>query len=143
MTITNSNVASQIVKQTQSKVGTVHFFNHIAVIEFNEGTHIDINSVKKTLKDIRNYFGDSKPFGIVANRVNSYSISLLDVKDARRTLPNLAAYGIVSYNSATRMNAEIESSFCEWKDICFNNLYEGLDTIYHRVNGNQLISSLN
>ncbi|MFC0604407.1 hypothetical protein [Winogradskyella pulchriflava] len=133
MTIASSNVASQIVKQTHSDVGTVHFFNHLAVVEFNEGTHIDIKAVRKTLNDLIDYYGYSKPFGIIANRVNSYSISLLDVKDARAALPNLTAYGIVSYNSATRMNAEIESSFCEWKDICFNNLYEGLDTIYKRV----------
>ncbi|WP_430468025.1 hypothetical protein [Winogradskyella ouciana] len=133
MTIANSNVASQIVKQTQSDVGTVHFFDHLAVVEFNEGTHIDLKSVRQTLDDVLNHFGYSKPFGIIANRVNSYSISLLDIKDARATLPNLTAYGIVSYNSATRMNAEIESSFCEWNDICFNNLYEGLDTIHKRV----------
>lgn len=133
MTIANSNVSSQIVKQTQSDVGTVHFFDHLAVVEFNEGTHIDLKSVRQTLDDVLDHFGYSKPFGIIANRVNSYSISLLDIKDARATLPNLTAYGIVSYNSATRMNAEIESSFCEWNDICFNNLYEGLDTIHKRV----------
>lgn len=133
MSISESNLASLIVKQSKSNVGIVHFFNQIAVIEFNEGTHIDLVSVNDTLKDILSYFGRSKPFGIVANRVNSYSISLLDIKDARQKLPNLTAYGIVSYNNATRMNAEIESSFCEWKDICFNNLHESLDTIYKRV----------
>ena len=133
MSISESNLASLIVKQAKSNVGIVHFFNQIAVIEFNEGTHIDLVSVNDTLRDILNYFGRSKPFGIVANRVNSYSISLLDIKDARQKLPNLTAYGIVSYNNATRMNAEIESSFCEWKDICFNNLHESLDTIYKRV----------
>jgi len=133
MTVEKSNVANQIVKKTKSEVGTLHFFKHIAVVEFNEGTHIDLISVGKTLSDILEYFGDSKPFGVVANRVNSYSISLLDVKDARQALPNLAAYGIVSYNSASRMNAEIESSFCYWEDICFNNLYQGLETIHRRV----------
>lgn len=133
MTIASSDIASKIVKQKQSNVGTVHFLKHLAVIEFNEGTHIDLNAVRKTLNDLIEHFGCTRPFGIIANRVHSYSISLLDLKAARQALPNLSAYGIVSYNSATRMNAEIESSFCEWKDICFNNLHEGLDTIYKRV----------
>jgi len=133
MTIEKSNVANHIVKQIQSEVGTLHFFEHIAVLEFNEGTHIDLISVGKTLSDILEYFGNSKPFGIIANRVNSYSISLLDIKDAKQALPNLAAYGIVSYNSASRMSAEIESSFCYWEDICFDNLYQGLEVIYKRV----------
>ena len=137
MTIEKSNVANQIVKQTQSEVGTLHFFEHVAVVEFNEGTHIDLITVRKILSDILEYFGSSKPFGIIANRVNSYSISLLDIKEARQALPNLAAYGIVSYNSASRMNAEIESSFCYWKDICFDNLYQGLETIYQRVKINK------
>ena len=133
MTIINSGVAQQVVKKTLSEVGTLYFFNHLAVIEFNEGSHIDLTSVRKILNDLVDYYGSSKPFGIVANRINSYSISLLDIKDARKALPNLAAYGIVSYNNAGRMNAEIESNYCEWKDICYTNLYEGLDAIYKRV----------
>ena len=133
MSISNTEFASQIIKQTTSEVGIVHYFNHLAVVEFNEGSHIDLASVRKTLNDLLDYFGHSKPFGLIANRINSYSISLLDLKDARQALPNLSAYGIVSYNNATRMNAEIESSFCEWNDICFNNLYVGLNTVYKRV----------
>lgn len=133
MSISNSNLATQIVKKVSSEVGILHFFNHIAVIEFNEGVHLDLSSVKGTIKELINYFGETKPFGVVANRINSYSVSTLDIKDAREALPNLSAYGIVSYNEAGRMSAEIESNFCDRKDICFNDLYDGLDTIYGRV----------
>lgn len=140
MTITDSNVASKVIKQTKSEFGTLHLFNDIAVVEFNEGTHIDLSAFRKMLNDIVDYFGTTKPFGIVANRVNSYSVSLMDIKDARQALPNLKAYGIVSYNKATEMNAKIESSICEWKDICFTNLYEGLNTIYKRVKENKSFS---
>lgn len=133
MGIEHTELAPKIIGQTSTEFGVTHFFKDIAVIEFNEGTHIDLKAVKPTLNSIKKQYGNSKPFGIIANRVNSYSISLLDLKKARQKLPNLAAYGIVSYNDATRMNAEIESSFCQWKDICFNNLYEGLNTIQHRI----------
>ncbi|WP_296384576.1 hypothetical protein [Winogradskyella sp.] len=133
MNIEKTNLSAQIVKQAKSEVGTVHFFKDLAVVEFYEGVHIDIATVKKTISDLIDYFGQSKPFGIIANRINSYSVALLDIKDARLALPNLKAYGIVSYSSASRMSAEIESSICEWKDICFDNLHEGLDTIYKRV----------
>lgn len=143
MTITNSNVASQIVKQEQSEAGTLHFFNHIAVVEFNEGVHADLNVGKKMINDLINYFGNSRPFGIVANRVNSYSISLLETTEVRSIFPNLVAYGIVSHNQAGRMNAEIESQYCSsTSNISFNNLYEGLDTVYKRV-VKQLSLSLN
>ncbi|MEY8849159.1 hypothetical protein AB9K26_10095 [Psychroserpens sp. XS_ASV72] len=57
----------------------------------------------------------------------------MDLKKARQKLPNLAAYGIVSYTEATLMNAKIESSFCEWENICFDNLYEGLNSVQERL----------
>lgn len=133
MTITKSNVASHIVKQTKSDVGSTHFFNHIAVMEFNEGVHIDLISFGKTINDITTYFGNNKPFGLIANRVNSYSVDLLDINKVYPLLPNMAAYGIITHNEAGRMNAIIESNFCKSKDICFENLYEGLDTVYQKV----------
>jgi hypothetical protein len=119
-------------KKTESKIGNIHYFNHIAVLEFNEGIHIDLNSIKPTLTDMLDYFG-SKPFGIVINRIYSYSVSILDIKDARLALPNLSAYRIIAYSHAGRMNAKIESSLCEWKNICFNNLHEGIDSVYQIV----------
>lgn len=133
MGIEHTELASKIIDQTSTEFGVTHFFKDIAVIEFNEGTHIDLKAVNPTLKSIKKHYGNYKPFGIIANRINSYSISLLDLKKARQKLPNLAAYGIVSYTDATRMNAEIESSFCQWKDICFDNLYEGLTSIQQRI----------
>ncbi|OUS00831.1 hypothetical protein A9Q86_08745 [Flavobacteriales bacterium 33_180_T64] len=141
MTILETNVASQIVKQEQCQAGTLHFFNHIAVVEFNEGIHADLNSGKKMIQNIIDYFGKSKPFGIVANRINSYSIALLETAEVRSILPNLIAYGIVSHNEAGRMNAEIESQFCASENISFDNLQEGLDTVYKRVK-NKLSLSL-
>ncbi|WCO03348.1 hypothetical protein [Psychroserpens ponticola] len=133
MTIVDSNVGSQILKQEQSEAGTLHFFNHIAVVEFYEGLHVDLNSGRQTINDLMNYFGTTKPFGLIANRVNSYSISLLDTTEVKSIFPNMVAYGVVSHNEAGRMNAIIESSFCSSNGISFDNLYEGLDAVYLRV----------
>lgn len=134
MTILDSNVASHIVKQEQSDAGTLHFFNHIAVVEFNEGLHIDLISARQTIHDLMNYFGNIKPFGLIANRVNSYSISLLETAEVKSIFPNMVAYGVVSHNHAGRMNALIESRFCDNKNIIYDNIYEALDTVYKRVN---------
>lgn len=133
MTITDSNVAPHIIKRTMSEIGSTHFFNHIAVMEFNEGSHVDLISFGQTMHDITTYFGTTKPFGIVSNRVHSYSVDILDIDKVPQLMPNMVAYGIVTHNEAGRMNAIIESNFCKSKDICFDNLYEGLDTIYQRV----------
>lgn len=133
MTIVDSNMASEIVKRVTSDAGTLHFFNHIAVVEFNEGVHVDLNTARKTIHDLITYFGNSRPFGLVANRVNSYSISLLETVEIKSIFPNLVAYGVVSHNQAGRMNAEIESNFCATQNISFDNLYEGLDSVHKKV----------
>lgn len=142
MTIVESNVASEIVKKETSEAGTLHFFNHIAVVEFNEGMHIDLNTARKTIHDLIRYFGDSRPFGLIANRINSYSISLLETVEIKSIFPNLVAYGVVSHNDAGRMNAEIESNFCSTQDISFDNLYECLNSVHKRV-VEQMTVSLN
>lgn len=133
MTITNSNLASQVLKQEVSQAGTLHFFNHMAVLEINEGVHVDLNSCKKTIGDLLSYFGNARPFGLVANRVNSYSIDLMETEEVRSIFPNLVSYGIVSHNEAGRMNAEIESQYCTSRNISFDNLYEGMDVVFKRV----------
>jgi len=140
MGIEFTEFAPKIIDQASTEFGVTYFLKDIAVIEFKEGTHIDFKAVYPTLKSIKKHYGNSKPFGIIANRINSYSISLLDLKRARQKLPNLVAYGIVSYNNATRMSAKIESSFCEWKDICFDNPYEGLSTIQKRIENDFLVT---
>ena len=140
MTILDSNVASQIVKQEQSDAGMLHFFNHIAVVEFNEGLHVDLSSARQTIHDLMSYFGNSKPFGLIANRVNSYSISMLETPEVKSIFPNLVAYGVVSHNEAGRMNALVESSFCDNKNITYDNIYEALDTVYKRVKDKITIS---
>lgn len=142
MTITDSNVASQIVKQEQSEAGMLHFFNHIAVVEFYEGIHVDLTSARKTIEDLMKYFGSQKPFGLVANRINSYSISLLETAEVRSIFPNLVSYGVVSHNEAGRMNALVENSFCLSENISYDNLYEALDTVYKNVT-NKLNFTLN
>lgn len=133
MTILESNIALHVLKQTQSEIGNLYFFEHIAVVEFNEGTHVDLVSTRPLIYELFDYFGSSIPFGLIANRVNSYSISLLDSKDIKLIFPNLVAYGVVSHNEAGRMNAEIESQFCSLENISFDNLYECLDTVHKRV----------
>lgn len=133
MKITESNVSNQIVKSVQKKLGCIFFFNDIAVVEFNEGVHIDINNSSEIFNEINSYFGPDKPFGVIANRINSYSVNLLDAELFRAKVKNLSAYAIVSYNLAGRMNAEIESKFCLSENIIYSSIHEALSTVYNKV----------
>ncbi len=141
MRVSESNVADQVLKYIEKKLGVIYFFNHLAVIEFNHGAHIDIESSEEFFDELKQYFGSSRPFGVLANRVNSYSVKLIDIELFRSKAKNVCAYGVVGYDRASKMNAEIENNFCETPNINYDNFYEALEGVYSRVK-KQLIKTL-
>ena len=142
MKITESNVAHQIAKAIHTDLGNIYFFNHIAVIELNEGVHIEVENSNMIIDELINYFGNSRPFGIVANRVYSYSVNLMDVNHFRSQVKNLSSYAVVGHNAASLMNAEIENNFCKREKINYDNIYEALDKVYSHVK-TSILTSLN
>jgi len=142
MKITESEFSQHIKKTEKLTLGELHFFKHIAVVEFNEGVHVDIHNISEIFKKLISYFGISEPFGLVANRVNSYSINLLDVGSFKEIMNNQCIYGVVSHNKASAMNAEIESNFCSRDNIHFKNIGDGLNFVYNKVK-NKISISLN
>ena len=142
MKIIESEISNHIVKTKKKELGTIFFFNHIAVIEFNEGVHIDINNSISFFDEFKSYFGDSRPFGIITNRIHSYSVKLMDADLFRNKAKNLCAYGVVGHNPASKMNANIENNFCISDKVDYDTLYEAIDSVYNKVK-QQLIASLN
>ncbi|WP_303315208.1 hypothetical protein Q4Q34_16005 [Flavivirga abyssicola] len=140
MKIIESDFSNHVIKSAQKELGVIFFFNHIAVIEFNEGVHVDINNSSEIFDELKAYFGDSRPFGVVANRVNSYSVKLLDVDLFRQKAKNLRSYAVVGHNSASKMNAEIENSFCISDKINYDSIYEAIDNVYSKVKKDILFS---
>ncbi|NRD19958.1 hypothetical protein HNV08_07855 [Winogradskyella eckloniae] len=140
MSISESNIADHIIFNVKLKDGIVYFLNHLAVLEFHNGVHVDLSTFKSTASEITTFFGTTKPFGLITNKVNSYSVEILDIKKAPSLLPNLSAYGIVTHNNAGKMNAIIESQYCKWKNICFDNLYEGINSVYQTIKNKNKIA---
>ena len=140
MKIAESDFSSHIVKSIQKELGNIFFFNHIAVIEFNEGAHIDINNSSEFFDELISYYGHSRPFGIVANRTNSYSVNLLDANLFIQKIKNLCYYAVVGHNMASKMNAEIENRFCSSQKINYNNIHEAMNDIYSKVKNDILLS---
>ncbi len=140
MKIIESDFSNYIIKSKQKELGSIFFFNHIAVIEFNEGVHIDINNSSEIFDELKTYFGDSRPFGVVANRVNSYSVKLLDIDLFRQKAKNLRGYAVVGHNKASKMNAEIENKFCLSDKINYDTIHEAMNSIYSEVKKDILLS---
>lgn len=141
MTIKDSTLAKHVKKTSGLDIGKLYFFNNIVVSEFKEGAHVTYENAQELIKVIKAYFGSSKPFGFISNMVNSYSMNPTDSPKFKGELKNLMAYGVVSYTTAGRLNAEIENNFCKNENICFNDIYHATDIVYNRIK--QVKSPLN
>ncbi len=141
MKTVESSVFKHITKAFESDMGNLYFFNHVAVVEFNDGVHVSIDNISELLYELVNHFGTIRPFGLVANRVSHYSICPIDSDQIKTQLDNLVAYGVVSNLKAGSMNCEIENDFCKTSDIYYNSLYEALNGVYATVK-EELISTL-
>lgn len=142
MKIIESDLSNHIKKSVEKELANIHFFTHIAVIEFNEGVHVNIKNSREIFDELKSYFGISRPFGVVANRINSYSVKLIDTPLFRDEAKNLRAYAVVGHNTAGRMNAEIENGFCISEKINYDNIYEAINDVYIKVK-NDILFSLN
>ncbi|SFZ94231.1 hypothetical protein SAMN05428642_10415 [Flaviramulus basaltis] len=140
MKIIESDLSNHILKSVEKELANIYFFTHIAIIEFNEGIHLDINNSTEIFDELKGYFGVSRPFGVVANRINSYSVKLLDTQLFREQAKNLRAYAVVGHNALGRMSAEIENGFCISDNINYDNIYEAIDDVYSKVKKDILFS---
>jgi hypothetical protein len=138
MKISESKFSNQIIKFVENSLGKIFFFNHIAVLEIHDGVHIDIKNAPLIINELTLYFGQTHPFGVIANRINSYSVNLLDTERYREQAKNLYAYGVVGHDLAGRMNAELENDFCISDKVDYNNLNEAIFNVYNKVKNSGL-----
>lgn len=140
MKILESDFSNQIVEFVQNKLGNIFFFNHIAVVELNEGVHFNLKNAPIIINELKAYFGDTKPFGVVANRVNSYSVDLLDTPKYREEVKNLQSYGVVGHDLASKMNATMENDFCAAEKVDYDSIYDAINHVYNKVKSSKLFS---
>ena len=140
MKIIESKFSNDIIKFVHNKLGNIFFFKDIAVVELNEGVHFDMNNAPLIINELKSYFGETKPFGIVANRVNSYSVDLLSTPKYREQLKNLKAYSVVGHDRASKVNAKMENDFCGSDKVDFNSLYDAINYVDDKVRNSNLFS---
>lgn len=140
MKIIESDFSSQIIAFVQNKLGNIFFFNHIAVVELNEGVHFNLSNASLIVDELKSYFGETRPFGVIANRVNSYSVDLLDTPKYKEQVKNLQAYGVVGHNAASKMNATMENDFCASEKVDYDSIYDAINNVYNAVKNSKLFS---
>jgi len=140
MKIVESEFSNQILKTVRKSLGNIFFFKHIAVVELNEGVHFDIYNASIIIDELVSYFGASQPYGVIANRINSYSINLLHTPLFKEKAINLFAYGVVGHDLIGKMSAEMENDFCASEKVNYNSLKEAINKMYIKIKNSQLFS---
>ena len=110
------------------KLGKVYLFDNYVITEFNEGVDINFDNFNEVTEIIKKQF-DDKPFGFIANRLNSYSINLTDASEFNSNFPNLKAYAIVVYNSLTQRVFEIENHFFKFNRQAFKSIEQAIEWV--------------
>ena len=140
MKIIETDFSEQILKFVKNKIGNIFFFNHVAVVEINDGVHFNLINAPLIIDELVSYFGDTLPYGVIANRVNSYSVDLLQTPNFKESAKNLYAYGVVGHDLAGKMNAEMENDFCAADNIDYDNIYEAIHKVYKKVQSSGLFA---
>lgn len=110
------------------KLGSVHLFENYVIAEFNEGADITFESFSDLAEILKIHFRD-KPFGFIANRVNSYALNINDAELYHKAFPNLKAYAVVAYKPMTHHIFEIENRFFKFNRKAFITLEDAIEWV--------------
>ncbi len=107
-------------EKIELEVGTLCFYDDIAIGELNEGITVTSDCMNLLLRTTLDHF-KGRPFVYISNRINSYSVDPLNYT-LLNNISNLRAMAVVSYNSINTSNAKIEKIF-------FNKDFEIFDSV--------------
>ena len=139
MNVTKSNLYNSISKEYNLSLGDLFLFENVAVFEVHEGKHVDIDSVQECLRILYDFYElRKKPFSFISNRINKYSIEVLDYSKYSSLFDNICVYGIIGYTKFSERNISIEKRFTKMKTLSFKTLNEAFR--YSNIAANKKLS---
>lgn len=103
-----------------SDLGDFYFYDKFVLGEFKEGVNVSFKTSFNLLLTALKHLG-TKPFFIISNRINSYSVQPTDYKYLNK-VPNLVGIAIVTNDQAGTSSAMLEAQFFKRDFEVFNNL---------------------
>lgn len=131
--ITDSPLSNKVIATYDVTIGKIYVFDNYVVSEYNDGLHITFDDYEDVRDRIEKHFID-RPFGFIANRINSYSLEITEAPKFKKAFPKLSAYAVIAYNEQTRRNVELENHFYLFNRKCFDSLEEGEDWVCQELN---------
>jgi len=103
-----------------SDIGTIYFYQHCVVGEFNEGVNVSYATGFTLLLTCLKHIG-TKPVYLISNRINSYSVQPNDYKYLTK-VPNLKGIAVVTKDPVGAANARLEAEFFKKSFEVFNDI---------------------
>ncbi|OYX23270.1 MAG: hypothetical protein B7Z06_10465, partial [Flavobacteriales bacterium 32-35-8] len=101
-------------------LGDLFFFENYLIAEFNEGVEINYKNFDAVRELIKEHFGNDS-FGLISNRINSYSIVITDAPLFNQC-ESLKAYATVTYSLFAERVFNVENYFFKFNKQNFNSL---------------------
>lgn len=128
MKVVNSSITHLIEDTIASKIGDFYFFKDFIIAEFKEESHVSFAQFEDIMEMGKEKY-NSKPVGFISNRINSYSVNLIDMFENSNFSNYLSAYAIVSYSEVTTKVLDLEDHYFSIPRKRFNNLIEAANWI--------------
>lgn len=122
MSIIETALYQDIVSHKITSLGHLFFFKNYLVVEFNEGVEINYRNFEEVRNLIHDHFGDQN-FGLISNRINSYSIVITDAPQFNEC-ETLKAYATVTYSLFAEKVFNVENYFFDFNKKNFHSLAE-------------------
>ncbi|WP_044626319.1 hypothetical protein [Neotamlana nanhaiensis] len=106
------------------EIGNFYIYKNYLVVEMNEGITVTPDS-NNILVDIVDTFYVDKNFVYITNRINSYAVDPSVYKQTS-LIENLVGFAVVSTNSLSLSNAEIEKLFLNKPFELFTDIDEAI-----------------
>ncbi|WP_157805275.1 hypothetical protein [Confluentibacter citreus] len=120
MSITETPLYQNVKSHEKTSLGNLFFFENYIVAEFFEGVEINYNNFETVRELIKEHFGNDS-FGLISNRINSYSIVITDAPLFNQC-ESLKAYATVTYSLFAERVFNVENYFFKFNKQNFNSL---------------------
>ncbi len=92
-------------------IGKIEVYDDFVYTEFDEGVHINATNAEKIYNVILEHFGSKSSFGYISNRINSYSISPVELLRFRNLVDAEVKVALVTTTYKGKEAARYETLF--------------------------------
>ncbi|RSK38679.1 hypothetical protein [Mangrovimonas spongiae] len=121
MKVLKSPLAKHVEATYCLEIGDFHFFENYLIAEFKQGVCVSFSDLKEVYDLLLDYY-NGESYGFISNRINSYSIDVIDMNKHFEKLNQIHTYAIVTYNLSAKRVLAVEDYYFNLKRERFTSL---------------------